>query len=88
MAQEDSPFFLSYFKEIYPEFCEKLISHSPNLKDNDIRFCAYMKLNISNKEIAVFKNLTFRSVETTKYRLKKKLGLEVSTDLNKWINDL
>lgn len=88
MAQEDNPFFLSYFKEIYPEFCEKLISHNPNLNDNEIRFCVYIKLNISNKEIAVFKNLTFRSVETTKYRLKKKLGLEVSTDLNNWINDL
>ncbi|AZA53207.1 tetratricopeptide repeat protein [Chryseobacterium sp. G0201] len=88
MAKEDSPFFLSYFKEVYPDFYEKLISHTPNLNDNDIRFCAYIKLNISNKEIAVFKNLTFRSVETTKYRLKKKLGLEVSTDLNKWINNL
>ncbi|KMQ69655.1 hypothetical protein ACM39_00915 [Chryseobacterium sp. FH2] len=88
MAKDDDPFFLSYFKEVYPEFYEKLINHNANLKDNDIRFCAYIKLNISNKEIAKFKNLTFRSVETTKYRLKKKLGLDVSTDLNKWINDL
>ena len=88
MAKDDDPFFLSYFKEIYPSFYEKLMLHNPNLTNNDIKFCAYIRLNISNKEIAVFKNLTFRSVETTKYRLKKKLGLEVSTDLNKWINDL
>ncbi|WP_326984012.1 hypothetical protein VUJ46_05565 [Chryseobacterium sp. MYb264] len=88
MAKNNDPFFLVRFKEVYPEFYENLLQKYPFLTDNDIRLCAYIRLNLSNKEIATFKNLTVRSVETTKYRLKKKLGLDADSNLNTWISEL
>ncbi|WP_415328387.1 tetratricopeptide repeat protein [Chryseobacterium sp. MMS23-Vi53] len=88
LAKKNDIFFLNRFREVYPDFYVKLLKHAPNLKDNDIMFCAYIRLNLSNKEIASFKNLTLRSTETTKYRLKKKLNLSEDTNLNNWINTL
>jgi len=88
LAKSSDPFFLIKFKEVYPEFFENLLKHNNRLTDNDIKFCAYIKLNLSNKEVATFTKLTFRSVETTKYRLKKKLGLSADLNLNKWIQNL
>ncbi|QBA21009.1 tetratricopeptide repeat protein [Chryseobacterium indologenes] len=88
LAESRSPFFLTRFKQVYPEFCEKLILHCPELSEHDIKFCAYIKLNLTNKEIVLFENITVRGVETKKYRLKKKLNLSADTDLNKWLMEL
>ncbi|WP_415326272.1 hypothetical protein [Chryseobacterium sp. MMS23-Vi53] len=88
LAKNNDTFFLNRFREVYPDFYAKLLKYAPNLKDNDIIFCAYIRLNLSNKEISSFKKLTLRSTETTKYRLKKKLNLDADTDLNNWINTL
>lgn len=88
LAKEGDPFFITRFKEVYPDFYEKLMEHSPNLTNNDIKLSAYLRLNLSSKEIANFENLTSRTVETKKYRLKKRLGLDSEIDLFKWINDM
>jgi len=88
MAKEDDPFFLTRFKTLYPEFYDRLIKENPCLTDTDLKMCAYIKMNISNKEISVFRNITVRSVETTKYRLKKKLYLDADMDLSEWIENL
>lgn len=89
LAKTKDPFFLARFKEVYPEFYNTLISQYPNLSDHDLRYCAYMRLNIPTSNIIEFENIGKRSVETKMYRLKKKL--EVNTeidDLRKWIAEL
>ncbi|WP_228404809.1 helix-turn-helix transcriptional regulator [Chryseobacterium wanjuense] len=58
------------------------------LTTNDLRICALIKLNLTNKEIVQYENISVRTIETKKYRIKKKLGLDTNTDLNKWIMDL
>ncbi|WP_326984962.1 hypothetical protein VUJ46_10665 [Chryseobacterium sp. MYb264] len=88
MAKEGSPFFLGRFKEIYQEFYEKLISQGGELTEHDIKFCAYIKLSLTNKEIARLENVTTRAIQTKRYRVKKKLELPAEVDLVKWIMEI
>jgi tetratricopeptide (TPR) repeat protein len=70
-----------HFEKVHPNFFKHLNSLNKNLTQNDLRHCAYMKLNLSTKEIAWILNIDANSVRTNRYRIKKKLGLEESTDL-------
>lgn len=88
LMESRSPLFLMRFKEVYPEFYEKLITHTPELTEHDIKFSAYIRLNLTNKEICQYENISLRGIETKRYRLKKKLKLPSSTDLQKWILEL
>ncbi len=88
MATANSPFFISRFKEVYPEFYEKLTSQYPELTSHDLKFIAYVRLNMTNKEIGQCTNVTVRAVETKKYRLKKKLELPADIDFGIWVSEL
>ena len=88
LASTNDPFFLSRFKEVYPEFYEKLTTQYPHLTANDIRFSAFLRLNLTTKTIAQYKNISIRTIESRKYRLRKKLGLSSEVDLNKWMMEL
>ncbi|WP_126651036.1 tetratricopeptide repeat protein [Chryseobacterium aureum] len=88
MAISNNPFFITRFKEVYPEFYEKLTSQYPELTSHDIKFIAYVRLDLTNKEIGQCSNVTVRAVETKKYRLKKKLKLPAEIDLGTWVSEL
>ncbi|WP_312301703.1 LuxR C-terminal-related transcriptional regulator [Chryseobacterium sp.] len=85
LAIKSDPSFIHKFREAYSEFYDNLTKENPTLTANDILFCAYIKLNFSNKEIAEYAHLSIRTVESKKYRLKKKLGISSESDFNKWI---
>jgi tetratricopeptide (TPR) repeat protein len=88
LAMTNDPFFLTRFKEVYPEFYETLTTRYPNLSANDIKFSAFLRLNLSTKTIAQYKNISIRTIESRKYRLRKKLDLPSDVDLNKWMMEL
>ncbi|WP_394665075.1 hypothetical protein [uncultured Chryseobacterium sp.] len=88
LASTNDPFFLMKFKEVYPEFYETLVTRYPHLSPNDIRFSCFLRLNLSTKTIATYKNISIRTIESRKYRLRKKLGLPSDVDLNKWMMEL
>lgn len=67
--------FKTYFEQTHPDFFKCLYEHHPDLSAGEIRMCAYMMLNLTGKEIATLTNRSYRTVETIKYRLHKKLGL-------------
>lgn len=88
LMESRSPLFLTRFKEVYPEFYEKLIAHTPGLTEHDVKFSAYIRLNLTNKEICQYENISLRGIETKRYRLKKKLKLPQEVELQKWILEL
>jgi tetratricopeptide (TPR) repeat protein len=88
LASTNDPFFLTRFKEVYPEFYETLTTRYPHLTANDIKFSAFLRLNLSTKTIAQYKNISIRTIESRKYRLRKKLDLPSDVDLNKWMMEL
>ncbi|MCG1036331.1 hypothetical protein [Polaribacter sargassicola] len=71
--------FKIQFEKNRPDFFEKLLEKSPKLSINEQKHCAYVAVNLKSKEVANIINLSARSVETTRYRIKKKLELENET---------
>ncbi|MBP5217581.1 MAG: hypothetical protein J6Z47_01360 [Bacteroidales bacterium] len=67
------------------KFFVKLQSAYPSLTSADLKFCALLRMNMSTKEIANTLNLTTRGVESARYRLRKKFGLEASDSLTGFI---
>jgi DNA-binding CsgD family transcriptional regulator len=65
-----------YFNSIYDGLIDRLLEKYPNLTKTDLKLCVYMKLNLSTKEIAELMNISPRSVEMARYRLRKKLKLD------------
>ncbi|SEW47210.1 hypothetical protein SAMN05421841_3464 [Chryseobacterium wanjuense] len=85
LAINGDPTFIIVFKDFYSDFYTTLTSKHPELTLNDLRFIAMVKLNFSNKEIAQYGNMSIRTVESKKYRLRKKLDLPADLDFNQWV---
>ncbi|WP_299136127.1 hypothetical protein [uncultured Tenacibaculum sp.] len=68
--------FKIQFEKIRPDFFNKLKEHTPSLSINDLKHCTYIISNLKSKEVAQLINVSPRSVETTRYRIKKKMGLD------------
>nr|NQU92263.1 tetratricopeptide repeat protein [Bacteroidota bacterium] len=77
-----------HFDKVHPVFYKTLTNEYSNLTQNDLRLCAYIKLNLSSKEIASLTNIEHRTVQTAKYRLKKKLGITGETGLIEYLQNL
>ena len=77
--------FKLHFEEVHPDFFTKLQTAYKELSQNELKICAYIKMKLSNKEIAQMLNISAKGMETARYRLKKKLQLTTHNDLNKFI---
>lgn len=75
----------SHFEEIHASFFHKLKQAHPQLSSNDLKHCACIKLNFSTKEIARFFNVKVTSVQISRVRLRKKMGLDESVELRNYI---
>ena len=79
----------SVFKEAFDnadkDFLKKIKLAHPLLTPNDLRLCAYLRLNLSSKEVAPLLNISVRSVEIKRYRLRKKMDLSHEQGLVEYI---
>ncbi len=82
---DDWKSFMHNFDFAYEDFTKKLIERHPALTPTELRVCCYIKMGLSSKEIAPLFNISYRSVEMTRYRLRKKLGLERETNLTEYL---
>ena len=77
------------FKEAFDSadnnFLKKVKERHPALTPNDLRLCAYLRLNLSSKEIAPLLNISIRSIEIKRYRLRKKMDLPHEQGLVEYI---
>ncbi|MFY0607604.1 MAG: DUF2225 domain-containing protein [Cyclobacteriaceae bacterium] len=73
------------FTSVHDEFYKNLMSKFPKLSQNDHKLCALIKLNFSSKDMARLMGISIESVHTTRYRLRKKLGLERHENLEDFI---
>ena len=77
--------FETYFDEVHDEFFKRLKEKYPQLSPNDLRLCAYIRMNFSTKEIATLLNISYRGVEISRYRLRKKLILPRDKNLSTFL---
>jgi DNA-binding CsgD family transcriptional regulator len=85
---DDWKFFQEAFNNADKDFLKKVKGKHPELTPNDLKLCAYLKLNLSSKEIAPLLNISVRSVEVKRYRLRKKMSLPRDYGLSDYILSL
>ena len=75
------------FNQVHEEFFNKLKASFPSLTHKDLKICAYLRMNMSSKEIAPLLNISIRGVETNRYRLKIKLGIAKEDSLRGFLQN-
>lgn len=88
--EDDSDFkaFKSNFDIVHQDFFKKLEQKYPKLTRKEKTLCAYLKMGLSSKEIASILNISARSVEVSRYRLRKKMELEQEENINIFLQNL
>jgi DNA-binding CsgD family transcriptional regulator len=84
--EEDWEQFYSYFNQVHKDFTDNLQNKFPDLTSKDLKFCTLIRLNLSTKEISNIMNLSVRTIEGAKYRLRKKLNIEKEASLVKYLS--
>ncbi|WP_242130980.1 triple tyrosine motif-containing protein [Aestuariivivens marinum] len=85
---DDWNLFEEAFNNADKDFLKKIKQMHPELTSNDLRLCAYLRLNLSSKEIAPLLNISPRSVEVKRYRLRKKMDLPHESSLSDYILEI
>lgn len=83
--EDTQQIFETNFDQVHENFMARLRLEYPHLTAKDLRLCAYLRLNLSSKEIAPLLNISVRGVEISRYRLRKKLYLDHKEHLTDFI---
>jgi DNA-binding CsgD family transcriptional regulator len=77
--------FDTYVEQVHEELFLKLKEKYPELSPRELKLCAYLRMNISSKEIATLMNISTRGVEISRYRIRKKLELDRNANLTEFM---
>ena len=77
-----------HFDSVHPNFVTKLKAASEELTENDLRLCAYLRIGMRAKDIASMLSVSPASVNTNRYRIRKKLGLTKEDSLDDYIRSI
>lgn len=80
--------FKLQFEKIRPRFFEELKSRFPELSVNDLKHCSYVVSRLRTKDVANLLGISPRSVETVRYRLRKKMDVEKDTQLYDFLQSI
>ena len=80
--------FRLYFEEVHPGFFRRLKEHCPGISQNEERLCAFLKMNMSSKEIALLNSNTVAAVDKSRNRLRKKLEIDPEMNLKTYLDSL
>ena len=67
--------FSAQFQEVHAGFYEKLLNAFPDLTQNELKLCAFLKLNMSTKDISELTGQSTIAIENARYRLRKKFRI-------------
>ena len=87
LSNEKISFYQSV-DEMNKDFYIRLSQQFNNLTDNDKRLIAFLKLGLSSKEISSLINISTKSVEMNRYRLRQKLSLLNDQNLLDFVNNI
>ncbi len=88
LNEESWSLFTYHFENVHPRFFNSLKESYSSLTQNDLRLCAYVRVGMSNKEIANISNITADAVKKSLQRMKKKMSLTVQDDLRAFLMSL
>ena len=84
----DTKDFFERVDKLSDAFYSQLSTNYPNLSKNEIRLCSFIRLKMDSRSIANLQNITIASLNTSRYRVRKKLDLSEDTDLNSFIQNI
>jgi DNA-binding CsgD family transcriptional regulator len=84
-ADSDWEHFQLHFDRVHGDFSNRFKVAFPTLSPQEIKLSAYLRMNLSSKEIAQLLNISVRGVEISRYRLRKKLQLDRTKNLQEFI---
>ncbi|HTJ49920.1 MAG TPA: LuxR C-terminal-related transcriptional regulator, partial [Cyclobacteriaceae bacterium] len=87
-SEEHLQIFEANFERVHNEFFTQLKTNFPDLTQKELRLCAFVRMNLANKEIASILNISVRGVETARYRLRKRLSLTHDEDMVSFLEKL
>lgn len=77
-----------HFEEIHPSFYKKLSNINPSLTHKNLRLAAFIKMHLSNKEIAFLLNISYDGIKKSIQRLRKKLNVVENNSLRALIHSI
>jgi DNA-binding CsgD family transcriptional regulator len=80
--------FSVHFNKVHSDLLIILKEKYPSLKAHELKLCAYLRMNLSSKEIARLMSISVRGVEISRYRVRKKLQISTETNLFQFLFDL
>ena len=87
-SDDDWAVFEKNFDNIHENFFANLRRRYPALTDTDLRFCAYLHLNLTSKDIASLMNISLKGVEAARSRIRKKIQLPSDKSLTAFMIEL
>ncbi len=87
-SSKDLERFLNEVEKSNATFFKKLSDQFPDLTENEKQLAAMLRIDLSSKEIAALNNISTKAVEMSRYRLRKKLGMENNDNLNDFFQKL
>jgi len=84
-SEDDWAIFQTNFDRIHENFFRNLHTRFAELTSNDLRFCAYLRLNLSSKDIAHLMNISLKGVEVGRSRVRKKIGIPSTKSLTEFM---
>ncbi len=82
---DETSAFFDNVNVLYDDFVKRFAEKYTSLTSTDMRICALIRMNKSNKEIAKQMNIALGSLETSRHRIRKKLSLNTDVNLNDFI---
>jgi hypothetical protein len=76
------------FVEVHEEFYEALNSAYPGLTPNEKRLCAFLRMNMTTKEISALTHQSVKSINMARFRLRKKMNMEQDENLISFLENL
>ena len=77
--------FKLHFDKVHPQFFQKLKQYHPELSQNDLKLCAYIRIGLNAKQIGQMINVLPNTVKSNRYLLKKKLEIDSDISLDEYI---
>jgi len=85
--QDDRNLFDANFEDVHADFLKKLKLEFSTLSADDLKLAAYLRMNLSSKEIAPLFNISIRGLENKRYRLRKKMNLSLECNLSEFFQN-
>jgi tetratricopeptide (TPR) repeat protein len=83
--KNNTDLFNEHFQQVHKDFFPRLKERHPELTKTELKFCAYLRVQLSSAQIATILNVTTEAIRKTRYRIRKKLKLEASESLEDYI---